>query len=44
MKEQTHINMVRYYPQETSNLGDGHYIIFDVIENNNSSKFTNDRF
>jgi hypothetical protein len=23
-----------YYPQETSNLGDGHYIIFDIIENN----------
>ena len=23
-----------YYPQETSNLGEGHYIIFDIIENN----------
>ena len=22
------------YPQETTNLGDGHYIIFDIIENN----------
>ena len=21
-----------FYPQETSNLGEGHYIIFDVIE------------
>ena len=25
---------VATYPQETTNLGDGHYIIFDVIENN----------
>ena len=25
---------VASYPQETTNLGDGHYIIFDVIENN----------
>jgi len=24
---------VATYPQETTNLGDGHYIIFDVIEN-----------
>ena len=24
---------VATYPQETSNLGDGHYVIFDVIEN-----------
>ena len=23
-----------YYPQETSQLGEGHYIIFDIIENN----------
>lgn len=22
-----------YYPEETSNLGDGHYIIFDIIQN-----------
>ena len=22
-----------YYPQETSQLGEGHYIIFDIIEN-----------
>ena len=22
-----------YYPEETSNLGEGHYIIFDIIEN-----------
>lgn len=25
-----------HYPEETSNLGDGHYIIFDIIENNRS--------
>ena len=26
-----------YYPTETSNLGDGHYIIFDIIENNKTN-------
>ena len=26
-----------YYPTETSNLGDGHYIIFDIIENNRTN-------
>ena len=26
-----------YYPQETQNLGDGHYIIFDIIMNSLSS-------
>lgn len=26
-----------YYPEETSNLGDGHYIIFDIIENNKTN-------
>ena len=25
-----------YYPQETSNLGDGHYVIFDIIMHNES--------
>ena len=25
-----------YYPQETSNLGDGHYVIFDVLMHNES--------
>ena len=25
-----------YYPEETSNLGDGHYIIFDIIEHSES--------
>jgi len=28
---------VATYPQETTNLGDGHYIIFDVIENNKTN-------
>jgi len=28
---------VASYPQETSNLADGHYIIFDVIENKKTS-------
>ena len=26
-----------FYPQETSNLGDGHYVIFDVLMHNESS-------
>src|SRR6056300_233368 len=26
-----------YYPEETSNLGEGHYIIFDIIRNNISN-------
>ena len=26
-----------YYPQETSNMGDGHYVIFDVLMHNESS-------
>lgn len=26
-----------YYPEETSNLGEGHYIIFDIIENNKTA-------
>ena len=25
-----------YYPQETSNMGDGHYVIFDVLMHNES--------
>ena len=25
-----------YYPTETSNLGDGHYIIFDILEHNDT--------
>ena len=33
MKENPYSYGTVYYPQETSNLGDGHYIIFDVIEN-----------
>jgi len=27
-----------YYPEETSNLGEGHYIIFDVIEHRDSTQ------
>lgn len=26
-----------YYPQETSQLGEGHYILFDIIENNKTN-------
>jgi len=25
-----------YYPEETSNLGDGHYIIFDILQHNSN--------
>tara|TARA_B100002019_G_scaffold38717_1_gene32450 strand:- start:777 stop:1949 length:1173 start_codon:yes stop_codon:yes gene_type:complete len=32
-----------YYPQETSNLGDGHYVIFDVLMHN-ESKFKTQTF
>ena len=38
MKENPYQYGTVFYPQETSNLGDGHYIIFDVIMHN-SSKF-----
>lgn len=30
-----------YYPQETSNLGDGHYVIFDVLTSKQSKFKTN---
>ena len=30
-----------YYPQETSNMGDGHYVIFDVLMHNESAYRTN---
>jgi len=43
MKENPYSYGTVYYPQETSNLGDGHYIIFDVIMHN-SSKFKNTNF
>jgi len=43
MKENPYSYGTVYYPQETSNLGDGHYIIFDVIMHN-SSKFKNTSF
>src|SRR5210317_587823 len=32
-----------YYPQETSNLGDGHYVIFDILTHKNS-KYKTDTF
>ena len=32
-----------YYPQECSNLGDGHYIIFDILAHKNS-KYKTDTF
>ena len=30
-----------YYPQETSNMGDGHYVIFDILMHKESSFKTN---
>ena len=30
-----------YYPQETTNLGDGHYVIFDILAHNKSAYKTN---
>jgi len=38
MKENPYSYGTVYYPNETANLGEGHYIIFDVIMHN-SSKF-----
>ena len=35
MKENPYSYGTVYYPFETSNLGEGHYIIFDVIMHNN---------
>ena len=35
---------VATYPQETTNLGDGHYIIFDVIESNKTSYISGETF
>ena len=32
-----------YYPEETSNLGDGHYVIFDILAHKNS-KYKTDTF
>lgn len=42
MKENPYQYGTVYYPQETSNLGEGHYIIFDVIMHK-SSKFKPDK-
>ena len=43
MKENPYSYGTVFYPQETSNLGDGHYIIFDVIMHN-ASKFKSTSF
>ena len=42
MKENPYQYGTVYYPQETSNLGEGHYIIFDVVMHK-SSKFKTDK-
>ena len=43
MKENPYSYGTVYYPTETSNLGEGHYIIFDVIMHN-ASKFKSTNF
>ena len=43
MKENPYSYGTVYYPNETANLGEGHYIIFDVIMHN-ASKFKNTSF
>jgi len=43
MKENPYQYGTVFYPNETSNLGEGHYIIFDVIMHN-SSKFKSTNF
>jgi hypothetical protein len=43
MKENPYSYGTVYYPFETSNLGEGHYIIFDVIMHN-ASKFKSTNF
>jgi len=43
MKENPYSYGTVYYPNETSNLGEGHYVIFDVIMHN-SSKFKSTSF
>jgi hypothetical protein len=43
MKENPYNYGTAYYPQETSNLGDGHYVIFDVIMHK-ASKFKSKQF
>jgi len=43
MKENPYSYGTIYYPNETSNLGEGHYVIFDVIMHN-SSKFKSTSF
>src|SRR5210317_8098 len=43
MKENPYSYGTVYYPNETANLGEGHFVIFDVIMHN-SSKFKNTSF
>jgi hypothetical protein len=43
MKENPYSYGTVFYPQETANLGEGHYVIFDVIMHN-SSKFKSTNF
>jgi len=43
MKENPYNYGTAYYPQETSNLGDGHYVIFDVIMHK-ASKFKSKQY
>lgn len=43
MKENPYNYGTAYYPQETSNLGDGHYVIFDVVMHK-SSKFKSKQY
>ena len=41
MKENPYSYGTVCYPQETSNLGDGHYVIFDILMHKNSAYKTN---
>tara|TARA_A100000164_G_scaffold17830_1_gene14547 strand:+ start:274 stop:1446 length:1173 start_codon:yes stop_codon:yes gene_type:complete len=41
LKENPYSYGTVYYPQETSNMGDGHYVIFDILMHNESSFKTN---
>ena len=43
MKENPYQYGTVYYPNETSNLGEGHYIIFDIVMHN-ASKFKSTNF
>ena len=41
LKENPYSYGTVYYPQEASNMGDGHYVIFDILMHNESSFKTN---